>query len=43
MLRSELCDKLFITENTLNKHFDNIYKKLNINSYEELLQLIKKR
>lgn len=43
VLRSELCDKLFITENTLNKHFDNIYKKLNINSYEELLQLIKKR
>ena len=43
VLRSELCDKLFITENTLNKHFDNIYKKLNINSYEELLQLIKKK
>jgi len=42
VLRSELCDKLFITENTLNKHFDNIYKKLNINSYEELLQLIKR-
>lgn len=41
-LRRELCDALFITENTLNKHLDNIYKKLNINSYEELLQVIKK-
>ena len=40
-LRSDLCAKLFITENTLNKHFDNIYKKLGINSYEELLQIVK--
>lgn len=41
VLRSDLAGKLFITENTLNKHFDNMYKKLAINSYEELLQLIR--
>lgn len=37
-LRIDLCDKLHITENTLNKHLDNIYKKLGINTFEELLQ-----
>ena len=37
--RNELCDKLYITENTLNKHLDNIYKKLSINSFEELLRI----
>ena len=39
-LRKDLSDKLFITENTLNKHLDNIYKKLGINSYEKLMQII---
>ena len=42
VLRSELCDKLFITENTLNKHFDNIYKKLNINLMKSCCSLSKK-
>ena len=40
-LRRDLSSKLFITENTLNKHLDNIYKKLGIDSYEKLLQIIR--
>lgn len=39
-LRCNLKDQLFISENTLNKHLDNIFKKLRINTFEELLQLI---
>ena len=39
VLRSELSGRLFITNNTLNKHLDNIYKKLGINTFEELVQL----
>lgn len=39
-LRSELPSKLYISKNTLNKHLDNIYKKLNINTFEELLHTI---
>lgn len=39
-LRSDLPDVLFITKNTLNKHLDNIYKKLKINTFEELLHII---
>ena len=40
-LRRDLSGKMFITENTLNKHLDNIYKKLGIDSYEQLLQIIR--
>lgn len=34
-----ICDKLCISPNTLKKHTTNIYRKLNINSWRELMQL----
>lgn len=37
-LRDSLPEKLFISENTLKKHLYNIYRKLGINKFEELLQ-----
>ena len=37
-LRESLTEKLFISENTLKKHLYNIYRKLGINKFEELLQ-----
>ena len=40
MLRTNLSYQLHITENTLNKHLANIYKKLNINTFEQLLQML---
>lgn len=40
-LRKDLPATLFVSENTLKKHLSNIYKKLGINHYEELMQLIK--
>lgn len=43
VLRNDLSDRLCITENTLNKHFANIYKKLNIGTYEQLIQMLKAR
>jgi DNA-binding CsgD family transcriptional regulator len=43
VLRNDLSDQLCITENTLNKHFANIYKKLNIGTYEQLIQMLKAR
>ena len=39
-LRKDLPSLLCISENTLKKHLANIYKKMHINHYEELLQLI---
>lgn len=39
-LRRDLADTLFISESTLNKHFANIYQKLNCHSYEELMKKI---
>lgn len=41
ILRSQMADHLCITENTLNKHLANIYRKLGVNSFEHLLQIIK--
>lgn len=41
VLRANLCSKLHITENTLNKHLANIYRKLNITTFEELMQMLK--
>lgn len=41
-LRNDLCSQLHITENTLNKHFANIYRKLNISSFEQLMRILKK-
>ncbi|MDD5927268.1 MAG: LuxR C-terminal-related transcriptional regulator [Firmicutes bacterium] len=41
MLRTNLSYQLHITENTLNKHLANIYKKLNINTFEQLIQMLK--
>lgn len=35
-----LCENLHITKNTLNKHLDNIYKKLDVHSYEDLLHYL---
>lgn len=40
-LRANLCSNLHITENTLNKHLANIYRKLDITTYEELMQILK--
>ncbi|MSU06677.1 hypothetical protein FYJ80_07795 [Spirochaetales bacterium NM-380-WT-3C1] len=37
-LRESLTEKLFISENTLKEHLCNIYRKLGINKFEELLQ-----
>ena len=37
--RTELAEKLYISENTLNKHLANIYVKLGVHTYEELLRL----
>ena len=34
----DLCENLYITKNTLNKHLDNIYKKLDVHTYEDLLR-----
>lgn len=39
--REVICDQLYISSNTLKKHTLNIYKKLNINSWRELFQLLK--
>lgn len=41
VLRNDLCNQLHITENTLNKHFANIYRKLNISSFEQLMRMLK--
>lgn len=41
ILRNDLCSQLHITENTLNKHFANIYRKLNISTFEQLMQMLK--
>ena len=38
-----MAEHLCITENTLNKHFANIYRKLGVNSFEHLIQIIKAR
>ena len=38
VVRESLPEKLFISENTLKKHLYNIYRKLGINKFEELLQ-----
>lgn len=37
-LRESLPEKLFISDNTLKKHLYNIYRKLGISKFEELLQ-----
>lgn len=39
--REVICEQLCISSNTLKKHTLNIYKKLNINSWRELFQLLK--
>lgn len=39
--REMICDQLSISANTLKKHILNIYRKLNINSWRELFQLLK--
>lgn len=41
VLRNDLSGQLHITENTLNKHFANIYRKLNISTFEQLMQMLK--
>ncbi len=42
ILRSNLSGILYVSENTLNKHLANIYRKFSINSFEQLLWLLKK-
>ncbi len=39
--REMICEQLSISANTLKKHILNIYRKLNINSWRELFQLLK--
>ena len=39
VLREDLPDQLCISENTLKKHLTHIYTKLNINRFEQLIQL----
>lgn len=39
--KSHICDRLYISPNTLKKHTLNIYKKLGIKSWRELFQLLK--
>ncbi len=38
--RSDLAEKLYISNNTLKKHLANIYLKLEISTFEELLSII---
>lgn len=40
MTNKEMCQILYISENTLKKHIVNMYKKMGINSRIELLKLI---
>ena len=42
ILRSNLSGILYVSENTLYKHLANIYRKLSINSFEQLLWLLNK-
>lgn len=39
--KEAICDDLCISQNTLKKHTLNIYKKLEINSWREMLKLLK--
>lgn len=38
----EICDALFITNNTLKKHILNIYRKIGVNKRVQLFKIIKK-
>lgn len=40
---SYIAKALFISDNTVRSHMKNIYKKLDINSREELLELVRKK
>lgn len=40
VLREELPDILCISENTLKKHLSNIYGKLHVHSFEQLIQVL---
>ncbi|MBB5182439.1 helix-turn-helix domain-containing protein [Catenisphaera adipataccumulans] len=41
MSNPEICDRLSISNNTLKKHFLNIYRKMHINSRLELFKMVK--
>ncbi|MBE5991686.1 MAG: helix-turn-helix transcriptional regulator [Paenibacillaceae bacterium] len=39
--RKDLAERLFISGNTLKKHLNNIYSKINIKNFEELLMTVR--
>lgn len=40
-LRHDLAKELFISENTVKKHLNSIYQKMNIQNFEELIKIVK--
>ncbi|MBC5584060.1 hypothetical protein GS424_016200 [Eggerthella guodeyinii] len=38
--RSEVCEELFISANTLKKHIANIYRKLGVSSANQFFQKV---
>lgn len=39
--RKDLSKSLYISENTLKKHLNNIYSKMNVRNFEELLMIVR--
>ena len=40
-LRHNLAKELYISENTVKKHLNSIYQKMNIQNFEELVKVVK--
>ena len=41
--RSYICEKLFLSKDTIKTHARNIYRKLSIHSQQEVITLVEKR